>query len=108
MVIAPCSIKTVSGLANSYDTNLLIRAGDVALKEKRTLVLLLRETPLHIGHLRLMTRVAEIGATIMPPVPAFYHRPKTIADIVNHTIGKILDQFSLEHHLFERWHGEDK
>jgi 4-hydroxy-3-polyprenylbenzoate decarboxylase len=103
MVIAPCSIKTLSGLANSYDTNLVIRAGDVALKEKRKLVILLRETPLHIGHLRLMTRVAEIGATIMPPVPAFYHRPQTIKDIVDHTIGKILDQFCLEHHLFQRW-----
>lgn len=105
MVIAPCSIKTLSGLANSYDTNLLIRAGDVVLKEKRKLIILLRETPLHLGHLKLMTTVAEIGAVIMPPVPAFYHRPQTIADIVDHTIGKILDQFGLEHHLFRRWEG---
>lgn len=105
MVIAPCSIKTLSGLANSFDTNLLIRAGDVALKEKRKLIILLRETPLHLGHLRLMTTVAEIGATIMPPVPAFYHRPRTIQDIIDHTIGKILDQFGLEHHLFRRWEG---
>jgi len=105
MVIAPCSIKTLSGLANSYDTNLLIRAGDVALKEKRKLILVLRETPLHLGHLRLMTAVAEIGATIMPPVPAFYHRPQSIQDILDHTIGKILDQFSIEHSLFKRWEG---
>ena len=105
MVIAPCSIKTLSGLANSFDTNLLIRAGDVALKEKRKLIILLRETPLHLGHLRLMTTVAEIGATIMPPVPAFYHRPQTIQNIIDHTIGKILDQFSLEHTLFKRWEG---
>ena len=105
MVIAPCSIKTLSGLANSYDTNLLIRAGDVALKEKRKLIILLRETPLHLGHLRLMTTVAEIGATIMPPVPAFYHRPRTIEDIIDHAIGKILDQFCLKHQLFQRWEG---
>ncbi len=105
MVIAPCSIKTLSGLANSYNTNLLIRAGDVVLKEKRRLIILLRETPLHLGHLRLMTRVAEIGATIMPPVPAFYHRPRTIMDILDHTIGKILDQFSLEHALYKPWEG---
>ena len=106
MVIAPCSIKTLSGLANSYDTNLLIRAGDVALKEKRKLIILLRETPLHLGHLRLMTTVSEIGATIMPPVPAFYHRPRTIEDIIDHTIGKILDQFCLKHQLFQRWEGK--
>ena len=104
MVIAPCSAKTLSGLANSFDTNLLIRAGDVVLKEKRRLIIIFRETPIHLGHLRLMTQVAEIGAMIMPPVPAFYHRPKTIQDIVDQTVGKILDQFGLENQLFNRWH----
>ena len=105
MVIAPCSVKTLSGLANSFNTNLLIRAGDVILKEKRKLIIILRETPLHLGHIRLMTRVAELGATIMPPVMAFYHRPKTIQDLVDHIIGKILDQFGLDHQLFNRWKG---
>ena len=76
MVIAPCSVKTMSGLANSFDTNLLIRAGDVVLKEKRKLVIVFRETPLHLGHLRMMTHLAEIGATILPPVTSFYHQPK--------------------------------
>lgn len=103
MVIAPCSVKTLSGLANSFNTNLLIRAGDVTLKERRKLILIFRETPLHLGHLRLMAQVAEIGAIIMPPVPAFYHHPKTIQDIVDQTIGKILDQFGLDHQLFNRW-----
>ena len=103
MIIAPCSVKTLSGLANSFTNNLLIRAGDVTLKEKRKIIILFRETPLHLGHFRLLTQLAEIGAIIMPPVPAFYHHPKTIQDLINHTIGKILDQFGLEHHLFKRW-----
>ncbi len=106
MVIAPCSIKTLSAVANSYNDNLLVRAADVCLKEKRKLVMLVRETPLHLGHLRLMTSVAEIGATIMPPVPAFYHLPESIDDIVNQTVGKVLDQFGIKHHLFKRWNGE--
>jgi len=105
MVIAPCSVKTLSGLANSYNANLLIRAGDVTLKEKRKLVVVFRETPLHLGHLRLMTHLAEIGATILPPVTSFYHRPKTIQDIIDQVIGKVLDQFSIDHHLFSRWKG---
>jgi len=105
MVVAPCSMKTLSALANSYTDNLLIRAGDVTLKERKRLVLLVRETPLHIGHLRNMERLSEMGAVIMPPVPAFYHKPKTIQDIIDHTVGKVLDIFSIEHDLFQRWSG---
>ncbi len=105
MVIAPCSIKTMSALANCYNTNLLVRAGDVTLKEGRPLVIVARETPLHAGHLRQMMDLAQLGAVILPPVPAFYHKPKTIDDIVNHTIGKILDRFDIDHNLFERWAG---
>ncbi|MBP8986073.1 MAG: UbiX family flavin prenyltransferase [Syntrophobacterales bacterium] len=105
MVIIPCSIKTLSGIANSYTSNLLIRAADVALKEKRKLVLVVRETPLHKGHLRLMASVADYGACILPPIPAFYHRPKTIDDIIHQTIGKIFDYLNIEHDLFRRWNG---
>ncbi|MEW5899477.1 MAG: UbiX family flavin prenyltransferase [Bacillota bacterium] len=105
MVIAPCSIKTISALANSYNDNLLIRAADVTLKEKRKLVVVPRETPLHAGHLRLLTAVAELGAVILPPMPAFYHLPQSIDDIINQTVGKILDQFDLDHQLFRRWNG---
>jgi 4-hydroxy-3-polyprenylbenzoate decarboxylase len=105
MIVAPCSVKTMSALANSYTDNLLVRAGDVTLKETRKLILLLRETPLHLGHLRSMAKLAEMGAIIMPPVPAFYHRPRTIEDIIDHTIGKILDILGVEHDLFPRWSG---
>jgi 4-hydroxy-3-polyprenylbenzoate decarboxylase len=103
MVVIPCTIKTLSAIANSYSENLLVRAADVALKEKRKLVLVVRETPLHIGHLRLMTQAAEMGAHIFPPIPSFYHRPETIDDIVDHTIGKILDYLGIENDLFSRW-----
>lgn len=106
MVIAPCSIKSISALANSYNNSLLVRAADVVLKEKRKLVVVVRETPLHIGHLRLLCAVAEFGGVILPPMPAFYHMPKTIDDIVNQTVGKALDQFNIEHNLFKRWEGE--
>lgn len=105
MIVAPCSIKTLSGLANSYNDNLLTRAADVTLKERRKLVLVVRETPLHLGHLRLMTAVTEMGAVVLPPMPAFYHKPRTIDDIVNQTVGKVLDQFGLEASLFKRWTG---
>ena len=107
MVVAPCSIKTLSGIAHSYSDNLLTRAADVVLKDRRRLVLLLRETPLHLGHVRLMVQAAEIGAVIMPPVPAFYHRPKTIDDLVNQTVNRALDQLDirLDEDLFERWRG---
>jgi len=103
MVVAPCTIKTLSGIANSYTDNLLIRAADVTLKEKRKLVLVVRETPLHKGHLRLMTMAADMGAHLLPPVPSFYHQPKTIEDIIHQTIGKIFDYLHIEHHLFKRW-----
>ena len=103
MVVIPCTIKSLSGIANSYNENLLVRAADVTLKEKRKLVLVIRETPLHIGHLRLMTLAAEMGAHILPPIPSFYHQPKTIEDIIDQTIGKIFDHFGIEHHLFKRW-----
>ena len=105
MIIAPCSMKTLSALAHSYTDNLLTRAADVTLKERRRLLLMVRETPLHLGHLRNMVRVAEIGGVIMPPVPAFYQKPRNLQDIIDHTIGKALDLFNIEHNLFERWSG---
>jgi 4-hydroxy-3-polyprenylbenzoate decarboxylase len=105
MIVAPCTVKTMSAIANSYSENLLVRVGDVTLKERRRLLLLVRETPLHLGHLRNMERLCEMGATIMPPAPAFYHKPQTIQDIVDHTVGKMLDIFDIEHTLFQRWPG---
>lgn len=106
MVVIPCTVKTLSGIANSFTTNLMIRAADVTLKEKRKLVLVVRETPLHQGHLRLMTMAAEMGAHILPPIPSFYHTPKTIEDIIHQTIGKIFDYLGIPHNLFRRWEGE--
>ena len=107
MVIIPCSMKTLSGVALSYSDNLLLRAADVVLKDGRKLVLVPRETPLHLGHLRLLTQVAEMGAVVAPPLPAFYHRPQTIDDIINQTVNRILDLFGieLEEDLFQRWQG---
>jgi 4-hydroxy-3-polyprenylbenzoate decarboxylase len=103
MVVIPCTIRSLSGIANAYNENLLVRAADVTLKEKRKLVLVVRETPLHIGHLRLMTMAAEMGAHILPPMPSFYHQPKTIDDIIDQTIGKVFDYIGIEHELFNRW-----
>jgi 4-hydroxy-3-polyprenylbenzoate decarboxylase len=105
MVIAPCSIRTLSGVAHSYNENLLIRAADVTMKEKRRLILLVRETPLHKGHLELMHKVAELGGVILPPIPAFYHSPRSIDDLINHSIGKILDLMAIDHSLYKRWEG---
>lgn len=107
MVILPCSMKTLSGIVHSYSDGLLTRAADVVLKERRRLVLCVRETPLHLGHLRMMTTAAEMGAIIMPPVPAFYHRPENVMDIVDQTVNRVLDQFdiTLERDLFTRWQG---
>ena len=105
MIVAPCTIKTLSAIANSFTYNLVVRAADVCLKEKRTLVLMVRETPLHKGHLELMSRAADCGATILPPMPAFYHKPQTIMDIIHQSIGKALDHVGIEHQLFTRWSG---
>ena len=107
MVILPCSMKTLSGIVHSYTDGLLTRAADVVLKERRPLVLCVRETPLHLGHLRLMTQAAELGAVIMPPVPAFYHRPQSLDDVINQTVNRVLDQFDIDlpEDLFTRWQG---
>ncbi|WP_409292624.1 UbiX family flavin prenyltransferase [Peribacillus sp. SCS-37] len=105
MVVAPCSIKTLSGIANSYNSDLLTRAADVSLKERRKLVLMVRETPLHLGHLNHMTMVTQMGGVILPPVPSFYHFPKTVNEIIDQSVQKALDQFDIEANLFNRWVG---
>ena len=106
-VIVPCTIRTLSGVAHSYSEDLLIRAADVTLKERRRLILVVRETPFHKGHLELMLKVAELGGIILPPIPAFYHLPRRIEDLIDHTVGRILDIMQLEHSLYKRW-GEHK
>lgn len=106
MLISPCSVRTLSEIATGVTSNLLTRAADVVLKERRRLVLMVRETPNHLGHLRSMTAVTEMGAIVMPPVPAFYARPQSIDDIVNHSVGRALDLFGIETGLVRRW-GED-
>ena len=105
MIVAPCSMKTLSAIANSYAANLLVRAADVTLKENRKLVLVPRETPLHAGHLRLMREVALMGAVVAPPVPGFYAKPETVDDIINHTVGRTMDLFGLDTGLVRRWPG---
>jgi len=107
MVVIPCTMKTLSGIANSYSDNLLLRAADVVLKDRRRLVIVARETPLHLGHIRLMAQVVEMGGIIMPPMPAFYHRPQTLDDIINQTVNRVLDllDIELDQDLFNRWKG---
>jgi 4-hydroxy-3-polyprenylbenzoate decarboxylase len=105
MVVAPCSIRTAAAIATGLTGNLVTRAADVTLKEGRPLVLLVRETPLHVGHLRTLVALAEMGAVILPPLPAFYHRPKTIDDLVTHTIARVLDRLGLPHALGTEWPG---
>jgi 4-hydroxy-3-polyprenylbenzoate decarboxylase len=107
MIVAPCSIKTLSGIATSYADNLLVRAADVTLKDRRPLVLMVRETPLHLGHLRLLVQVAEMGAVVMPPMPAFYHRPVTLEEVIDQMVNRALDLLEVElpKDLFQRWEG---
>lgn len=106
MVIAPCSMKSMGGIAHSLGGDLLVRAADVVLKERKKLVLVVRETPLHLGHLEAMATLTRMGAIIFPPVPAFYHRPKTLDDVINQTATRILDQFDVDVDLFRRWDDE--
>lgn len=105
MVVAPCSVKSMSEIATGLTTTLLARAADVVLKERRRLVLMLRETPLHLGHIRTMAQVTEAGAILYPPVPAFYQKPKTLDEMVDHTVGRVLDLFDIETGTVNRWHG---
>lgn len=108
MAIIPCSMKTLSGVVNSYADNLIVRAADVALKERRRLVLVPRESPLHAGHTRLMHEAATMGAIICPPAPAFYNNPQTVDDIINHTVGRMLDLFDLDCGTITRWQGPSR
>jgi len=108
MVIAPCSMKTRSGVVHSVADNLIVRAADVVLKEQRRLVVVPRETPLHLGHTRLFTAVAEMGGILVPPMPAFYNDPKTVDDIINHTVGRVLDLFGIDSGIVKRWTGPER
>jgi 4-hydroxy-3-polyprenylbenzoate decarboxylase len=105
MVVIPCSVKSLSAIATSYAADLIARAADVQLKEGRPVILVVRETPLHLGHLRLMVQAAEVGCTIMPPVPAFYGRPETLDDIVDHTVGRVLARLGIANTLYDEWKG---
>jgi 4-hydroxy-3-polyprenylbenzoate decarboxylase len=105
MAVVPCSVKTLSAIANSYNADLLVRAADVTLKERRKLVLVPRETPLHRGHLQLMLHAAQLGAVLLPPLVAFYHQPNSVEEIIDQTVAKVLDQLGVEHELSRRWTG---
>jgi 4-hydroxy-3-polyprenylbenzoate decarboxylase len=105
MIIAPCSIKTAGAVAACYADTLIVRAADVTLKEGRPLIMLVRETPLHLGHLRVLTSLAEMGAVVLPPMPAFYNRPKELDDIINHTVARVLDRLQLPQTLVGEWRG---
>jgi 4-hydroxy-3-polyprenylbenzoate decarboxylase len=108
MAIAPCSIHTMSAIAYGISSNLLVRAADVTLKERRRLILLVRESPLHVGHLKTMTLLAEMGAIVAPPIPGFYHRPQTVMDIVDHSVDRLLDLMGLPDAAARRWEGPEK
>jgi 4-hydroxy-3-polyprenylbenzoate decarboxylase len=108
MIVAPCSMKTLSAIVNSYADNLLSRAADVVLKEGRKLVLMPREAPLHVGHCKLLYEAAQMGVVIAPPMPAFYNKPKSVEDIINHSVGRVLDMFGLDPGIVRRWSGNDK
>ncbi len=108
MAVVPCSIKSLSGIVNSYNDNMIARAADVVLKERRKLVVVFRETPLHKGHLEMMLRLVEYGGILLPPMPAFYHQPTSMMELIDQTVGKVLDQFGVEHDLFRRWSGPEK
>jgi 4-hydroxy-3-polyprenylbenzoate decarboxylase len=105
MAVAPCTVRTASALAYCHSDTLIARAGDVTMKEGRPLVVVVRETPLHVGHLRMLTALAECGAVVLPPMPAFYHRPKTIDDIVDHTVARVLDRLDVAHTIQTEWKG---
>lgn len=106
MIVAPCSIQTMSAIATGVTSNLLVRAADVCLKERRRLILMVRETPFHIGHLRTMVALSEMGAIIAPPIPAFYHRPQTMLDLVDHSVDRVLDLMGISQTAAKRWDGE--
>lgn len=105
MIIAPCSVKTAAAVAACHSDNLIARAADVTLKEGRPLIMLVRETPLHVGHLKCMLALAEMGAVVLPPMPAFYNRPKELDDVVNHTVARVLDRLDLPQKLVPEWQG---
>ncbi|MDX1491503.1 MAG: UbiX family flavin prenyltransferase [Pseudohongiellaceae bacterium] len=108
MIVAPCSMKTLSGIVHSYADNLLIRAADVVLKERRRLVLMPRETPLHVGHCELLLKAAQLGALIAPPMPALYIKPKTVDELIDHSVGRVLDLFDIDAGVVKRWQGVSK
>src|SRR5271169_5187548 len=108
MVIAPCSIHTMSAIAGGISSNLMIRAADVILKERRKLILMVRESPLHLGHLRNMTALAEMGAIIAPPIPGFYHHPQTVDDVIDHSVDRVLDLIGIPDAQVRRWEGAEK